>query len=62
LLSGPSDRAPAPSKFLPSQGEGWSHNPLDFGAWLRFDIATVTKIKISPGNTIFKNKNSAPDT
>jgi hypothetical protein len=25
------------------------HNPFDFGAWLRFDAATVTKIKISPG-------------
>jgi hypothetical protein len=29
--------------------EGYSHNPLDFGAWLRFNSATVTKIKISPG-------------
>jgi hypothetical protein len=28
--------------------EGYSHNPFDFGAWLRFDSATVTKIKISP--------------
>jgi hypothetical protein len=28
--------------------EGYSHNPFDFGAWLRFDAATVTKIKISP--------------
>ena len=25
-----------------------AHNPFDFGARLRFDAATVTKIKISP--------------
>jgi hypothetical protein len=29
-----------------------SHNPIDFGAWLRFDAAAVTKIKISPGTSI----------
>jgi hypothetical protein len=34
--------------------EGYSHDPFDFGAWLRFDPATVTKIKISPGTQVAK--------
>jgi hypothetical protein len=33
----------------PVLGRAISHNPFDFGAWLGFDAATVTKIKISPG-------------
>jgi hypothetical protein len=28
--------------------ESYSDNPFDYGAWLRFDAAAVTKIKISP--------------
>ncbi len=28
--------------------EGYSHNPFDFGAWLRFDPATVQKSKFLP--------------
>jgi hypothetical protein len=30
-----------------------SRNPFDFGEQLRFDAATVTKIKISPGTPIY---------
>jgi len=33
----------------PVLGRAISHNPFDFGAWLSFDAATVTKINISPG-------------
>jgi hypothetical protein len=29
--------------------ESYRHNPFEFGARLRFDAATVTKIEISPG-------------
>jgi CRISPR/Cas system endoribonuclease Cas6 (RAMP superfamily) len=32
-----------------TERESHSHNPFDFGARLRFDAVTVTKIKISPG-------------
>jgi hypothetical protein len=32
--------------------ESRGRNPFDFGARLRFDAATVTKIKISPGTPV----------
>jgi len=32
-----------------TERESYNHNPFDFDAPLRFDAATVTKIKISPG-------------
>ena len=32
-----------------TESERRSHNPFDFGKRIRFDAATVTKIKISPG-------------
>jgi hypothetical protein len=40
---------PRPQNVCGVNDEGiYSHNPFDFGAWLRFDAAAVTKIKISP--------------
>jgi hypothetical protein len=40
---------PRPQNVCGVNDEGsYSHNPFDFGAWLRFDTAAVTKIKISP--------------
>jgi hypothetical protein len=38
--------------------EGYSRNPFDFGAWLRFDAATVTKIEISPGPQFMRQSES----
>jgi hypothetical protein len=35
-----------------TERESHSHNPFDFGKRLRFDAATVTKIKISPGTPV----------
>jgi len=32
-----------------TERESHNHNLFDFGAQLRFDAATLTKIKISPG-------------
>jgi len=38
---------PRPQNVCGVNDEGsYSHNPFDFGAWLRFDAAAVTKIKI----------------
>jgi len=41
---------PRPQNVCEVNDEGsYGHNPFYFGAWLRFDAAAVTKIKISPG-------------
>jgi hypothetical protein len=36
--------------------ESCSRNPFDFGERLRFDAATVTKIKISPGTPNYSQR------